>query len=119
MSIAIADLAKSLDRLIRGDLGSLGAIVSAEHTEVLKAAEALGTPLMIPRTAAISVVRGLIDGAYAPEMAQAWLRIALPARFGRSLSISRKHSRTQSRPRCRDWMKSATSLTARSQPTRP
>lgn len=72
MSVAIADLATSLDRLIRGDLGSLGAIVSAEHTEVLKAAEALGTPLMIPRTAAISVVRGLIDGAYAPEMAQAW-----------------------------------------------
>jgi len=44
MSIAIADLAKSLDRRIRGNLGSLGAIVSAEHTEVLKAAQALGTP---------------------------------------------------------------------------
>lgn len=72
VSIAIADLAKSLDRLIRGDLGSLGAIVSAEHTEVLKAAEALGTPLVIPRTAAISVLRGLVDGTCSPEMAQAW-----------------------------------------------
>lgn len=72
MSISSADLARSLDRVIRGDLGSLGAILSAEHSEVLKAAEALGAPLIVPRTAAISVVRGLVDGACAPETAQAW-----------------------------------------------
>lgn len=50
----------------------MGAILSAEHGEILKAAEVLGAPLVVPRTAAIAVVRGLVDGAFAPEAAQAW-----------------------------------------------
>ncbi|MFD7073105.1 hypothetical protein ACFV9G_02750 [Nocardioides sp. NPDC059952] len=47
-------------------------IGSATHEEVLAAADALGTPLVVPRTAAVSLIRGLIDGVHRPESVQAW-----------------------------------------------
>jgi hypothetical protein len=47
-------------------------ILSADHGAILEAARVLGVPLTVPRTAAISVLRGLLDGAFAPEVAQQW-----------------------------------------------
>lgn len=72
MSTTGPDLATALNRVIRGDLGSLGLILSAEHDEILRAAEVLGAPLVVPRTAAVSVLRGLVDGAFEPDVAQQW-----------------------------------------------
>lgn len=65
-------LAESLAGVIRGELDPMSAIVSATHEEVLAAAGALGTPLVVPRSAAVSVLRGLHDGVYRPESVQAW-----------------------------------------------
>jgi hypothetical protein len=65
-------LQESLARTIRGDLGPMSAIVSATHEEVLTAADALGTPLVVPRVAAVSVLCGLRNGVYRPESVQAW-----------------------------------------------
>jgi hypothetical protein len=69
---ANASLADSLAEVIRGELGSMSDVASAAHSDVLAAADMIGTPLVVPRTAAILVIRGLLDGIYAPETVQAW-----------------------------------------------
>lgn len=72
MRAADSLLASSLAEVIKGQLGSMSDVVSAAHTEVLAAADAIGSPLVVSRTAAISVIRGLLDGIYSPETVQSW-----------------------------------------------
>lgn len=50
----------------------MSAVMSAKHEELLSAADALGGPLVVPRTAAVSVLRALRNGVYGPESVQAW-----------------------------------------------
>lgn len=72
MMPANCSLAGSLAAVIRGELCSMNDIVSASHEEVLAAADVLGTPLVVPRTAVVSVLRGLKDSVYWAESVQAW-----------------------------------------------
>lgn len=65
-------LPEALECLVRGDLGALSDILSVDHAAIREAAGALGEPLIITRAAAVLVLRGLLDGAFSPELTQAW-----------------------------------------------
>jgi hypothetical protein len=68
----MAHLPQALERVLRGDLSGLADIESVDHAAVRGAAEALGEPLVVTRTAAVSVLRGLLDGGYSPGLCQVW-----------------------------------------------
>jgi hypothetical protein len=72
VSISDLHLRTALEGVIRGDLSGLAVILSADHDAILDSAEDLGIPLVVPRTAATAVLRGLFDGVVAPEAAQQW-----------------------------------------------
>ncbi|WP_284762176.1 hypothetical protein [Arthrobacter sp. efr-133-R2A-63] len=65
-------LPEALERLVRGDLGALSAILAVDHAAIREAAATLGEPLIVTRRAAVLVLRGLIDGAFSPQLTQAW-----------------------------------------------
>jgi hypothetical protein len=66
------DLAGALRRALRGDASAIAEISMADHSSLRAAETSIGAPLVVRRAAAVSVLRGLIDGRVSPPAAQAW-----------------------------------------------
>lgn len=66
------DLSVGLRRALQGDANAIADIASADHSLVRQAGESIGAPLIVKRSAAVSILRGLIDGGVSPSAAQAW-----------------------------------------------
>jgi hypothetical protein len=66
------DLADALERAVHGDAGAMAELSTADHPSVREAERSLGAPLVVKRAGAVSILRGLIDGRFSPETAQAW-----------------------------------------------
>lgn len=73
---SIAQLGETLQRVVDGDVRSLGAILTVAHEQIREAAEALGTQLVVSRSAASSVLQGVLGKAFSPAEAQAWASFA-------------------------------------------
>lgn len=65
-------LSEALRRALEGDANALVDISTADHLSVREAARSIGAPLIVTRVAAVSILRGLIDGRFSPAATQAW-----------------------------------------------
>ena len=66
------NLSEALERALQGDANAIADISTADHPSVREAERSIGAPLVVKRAAAVSILRGLIDGRFSPAAAQAW-----------------------------------------------
>lgn len=62
----------ALKQVLSGDPSALPLIMPIAHADLREAATTLGSPLVITRTAAVSVLQGLNQATYSPEQVQCW-----------------------------------------------
>jgi len=67
-----ADVSAALIQVLSGDPGALPLIKPIALADLREAATSLRAPLVVTRTAAVSVVKGLNEAIYSPEQVQGW-----------------------------------------------
>lgn len=65
-------LPDALQRALQGDTTVLPDISRADHDSLRRAEAEIGSPLIVTRTAAVKVLRGLIEDRFPPTTAQIW-----------------------------------------------
>ena len=66
------NLSEALGRALHGDANAIADILRADHPSVREAEKSIGAPLVVNRAAAVSILRGLIDGRFSPSAVQSW-----------------------------------------------
>lgn len=69
---AHAGVSDALAQVVGGDPGALPLIIPIALADLREAAAELGSPLLVTRAAAVSVLKGLHEATYSPEQAQRW-----------------------------------------------
>ena len=67
-----ADVTKALVAVLHGNPAAVQVLLSVEHKDLQAAGVAVGRPALVTRSAAVRVLRGLLDKSWTPEQAQAW-----------------------------------------------
>lgn len=62
----------ALERALQGDANAIVEISTADHSSLQAAERSIAAPLVVRRAAAVNILRGLIDGRFAPSAVQAW-----------------------------------------------
>src|SRR5258706_15122026 len=62
----------ALAQVLSGDPSALPLIMPIALADLREAATALRSPLVVTRTAAVSVLKGLREATYSPEQVQGW-----------------------------------------------
>jgi len=70
--MVVRKLREVLELALQGDASAIADITSVAHASLREAERSIGAPLVVKRAAAVSILRGLIDGRFSPAAAQAW-----------------------------------------------
>ena len=62
----------ALAHVLKGEVLSLPVLMSIEHADLLDAAASLGCPIVLRPEAVVSVLQGLDQGIFPPELVQSW-----------------------------------------------
>jgi hypothetical protein len=65
-------MTQALVAVLQGDPAAMDVLLSSEHKDLQAAATAVGQPALVTSSAAVRVLRGLLDNSWTPAQAQAW-----------------------------------------------
>jgi hypothetical protein len=62
----------ALKAVVRGDPLTMPVIASVDHADLQAAVTGVHEPLLVTRSGAVTVLKGLLEGAWTPDQVQAW-----------------------------------------------